>query len=156
MFSGLAILRKHPGVRGVLFDVPHVARRAEADLAGTDIADRWRIVGGDFFGAVPAGGDAYVVSQILHDWDEARCVAILKQCRQAMPSHAKLLVAELMLPEGDAPFFGKWLDLHMLVLAGGRERTAVEYEELLHAAGFAVTRVVTTPIGASVVEAVPV
>jgi hypothetical protein len=120
------------------------------------VADRCTVVGGDFFAAVPTGGDAYVLSQILHDWDDERCVEILGQCRRAMPDHGKLLIVELLLPEGDKPFFGKWLDLHMLVLLGGRERTAAEYDALFRAAGFKLARIVPTPPGPSVVEAVPV
>ena len=105
---------------------------------------------------MPAGGDAYILAQILHDWDDDRCVAILEQCRRAIPDHGKLLVVELVLPQGDEPSFGKWLDLHMLVMTGGRERTAPEYDALLRAAGFALTRVVPTAAGASIVEASPI
>ena len=151
-----AILRSNPGTRGILFDLPHVIARAEEQLVAAGVADRCTFVGGDFFAAVPTGGDAYVLSQILHDWDDKRCVAILGQCRRAMPDHGKLLVVELVLPEGDEPFLGKWLDLHMLVLLGSRERTAAEYDTLFRAAGFKLARVVPTPPGPSVVEAVPV
>jgi hypothetical protein len=105
---------------------------------------------------VPAGGDAYVLAQIVHDWDDDRSLAILTQCRRAMPDHAKLLVIEQVLPQGDEPAFGRWLDLHMLVMTGGRERTTPEYDALLRAAGFALTRVVPTPAGASIVEAAPI
>jgi hypothetical protein len=151
-----AILRRNPGARGILFDQPHVVASAEEHLATSGVADRCTAVGGDFFAAVPAGGDAYVLAQILHDWDDERCVAILGQCRRAMPNHGKLLVVELVLPPGDEAFFGKWLDLHMLVLLGGRERTAAEYDALFRGAGFELARVVPTPPGPSVVEAVPV
>ena len=139
-----------------MFDLPYVVASAEGQLEATGVADRCTFVGGDFFAAVPAGGDAYVLSQILHDWDDEHCVAILERCRQAMPDHCKLLVVELVLPEGDEPSFGKWLDLHMLVLLGSRERTATEYDALFRAAGFELTRVVPTPPGPGVVEAVPV
>jgi hypothetical protein len=151
-----AVLRSNPGTRGVLFEQPHVVASVEEQLVSAGVADRCTFVGGDFFVAVPGGGDAYVLSQILHDWDDERCVAILAQCRRAMPDHAKLLVVELVLPEGDEPFLGKWLDLHMLVLLGSRERTASEYDALFRAAGFKLVRVVPTPPGPSVVEAVPV
>jgi SAM-dependent methyltransferase len=151
-----AILQRNSGTRGILFDLPHVVASAEEQLAATEVADRCTFVGGDFFAGVPAGGDAYVLSQILHDWDDERCVAILGQCRRAIPDHGKLLVVEFVLPEGDEPFLGKWLDLHMLVLLGGRERTAGEYDTLFRAAGFKLARVVPTPPGPSVVEAVPV
>ena len=151
-----AILQNNSGMRGILFDLPHVVASAEEQLAATEVADRCTFVGGDFFAEVPAGGDAYVLSQILHDWDDERCVAILGNCRQVIPDHGKLLVVELVLPPGDEPFLGKWLDLHMLVLLGGRERTAAEYNTLFRAAGFELARVVPTPPGPSVVEAVPV
>ena len=151
-----AILRSNPTARGILFDQPHVVAGAEEHLASAGVADRCATVGGDFFIEVPAGGDAYVLSQILHDWDDERCVAILRHCRRAMPDHGRLLVVELVLPPGEEPFFGKWLDLHMLVVASGRERTAAEYGTLFRAAGFELARVVPTPAGPSVVEAVPV
>ncbi|HEX2052594.1 MAG TPA: methyltransferase, partial [Actinomycetota bacterium] len=110
----------------------------------------------DFFAEVPSGGDAYVLAQILHDWNDERCVEILNKCRRAIRDDGKLLVVELVLPEGQEPFFGKWLDLHMLVLLGARERTAAEYNALFHAAGFELTKVYATPAGPSLVEAVPV
>lgn len=151
-----AILRRHQQTRGILFDLPHVVADAEGPLAKAGVADRCTRIGGDFFAAVPAGGDAYVLAQILHDWDDERGVAILKQCRRAMPPHAKLLVVELVLPPGQEAFFGKWLDLHMLVVTGGRERTAAEYEALFRPAGLAVASVIPTTPGPSIVEAVPI
>ena len=99
----------------------------------------------------------YILASILHDFDDERCTAILKRCRQAMPDHGKPLVVELVLPPGEEPFFGKWLDLHMLVLTpGGRERTAAEYETLFKTAEFALAQIVPTPVGQSIMEAVPV
>ena len=151
-----AILRSNPEARGILFDQPHVVAAAQEQLALAGVAERCTTVGGDFFVEIPAGADAYLLAQILHDWDDERSVAILQQCRRAMPAHGKLLVIELVLPRGEEPFFGKWLDLHMLVLLGARERTAAEYGALFRAAGFELARVVPTPAGPSVVEAVPV
>src|SRR5262249_39722037 len=116
---------------------------------------RCACVGGDFFAQIPEGADAYVLAQILHDWDDERCVAILRQVRRAMPSHGKLLIVELVLPEGNEPFFGKWLDLHMLVVVGGRERTVAEYARLFRSAGLELSRAVSTHAEQSVVEAVP-
>ena len=150
-----AILRSNPTARGILFDQPHVVAGAEDLLTAAGVADRCTRVGGDFFALVPPGGDAYVLAQIVHDWDDEHSVAILTQCRHAMPPHGKLLLVELVVPAGEEPFLGKWLDLHMLVMANGRERTAAEYEVLVRRAGFALTRVVPTPAGPSVVEAVP-
>ena len=97
-----------------------------------------------------------MLASILHDRDDERSVAILRQCRRAMPARGKLLVIELVLPPGEEPFFGKWMDLHMLVLVGARERTATEYDSLFRAAGFALARVVPTAAEQSIVEAVPV
>ena len=151
-----AILRSNPTTRGILFDQPHVVAAAGPQLMAAEVSERCTTVGGDFFVAVPGSGDAYVLAQILHDWDDERCIAILRQCRRAMPARAKLLVIELVLPSGEEPFFGKWLDLHMLVLLGARERTAAEYNALFRTAGFALSRVVPTAAGASIVEAIPV
>ena len=150
-----AILRANPDAHGVLFDQPHVAADAGEHLAQAGVADRCTAVGGDFFVEVPAQGDAYLLAQILHDWDDERSVEILKQCRRAIPPHGKLLVIELVLPEGEEPFFGKWLDLHMLVLLGARERTAAEYAALFDASGFTLERVVPTSAGPSIVQAAP-
>lgn len=151
-----AVLQRHPGIRGVLFDRPQVVEAATDQLQAAGVVDRCTLVGGDFFSEVPSGGDAYVLSQILHDWDDERCIEILKQCRRAIRPDGRLLVIELVLPEGQEPFFGKWLDLHMLVLLGARERTAVEYNALFHEAGFDLAKVAAMPAGPSVVEAVPV
>ena len=151
-----AILRNNQAARGVLFDQPHVASAATERLASAGMADRCKVLGGDFFVEVPSGGDAYVLAQILHDWNDERSIAILRNCRRAIAAHGKLLVIELVLPEGEEPFFGKWLDLHMLVMLGARERSAGQYSALFDAAGFELSGVTATRVGASVVEAVPI
>ena len=151
-----AILRGYPNAHGILFDLPHVVASARDHLEAAGIQSRCRIIGGDFFKEVPPEGDAYLLAQILHDWDDERCIAILVQCRRVMSDEGRLLVVELVLPEGNDPFFGKWLDMHMLVMASGRERTLDQYRKLLQMGGFEVTRVVPTPAGSSVVEARPV
>jgi len=150
------ILRKYPAAQGTLFDRPHVVKTAKDHLAKAGVDDRCTIVGGDFFTSVPSGGDTYMLSYVLHDWDDERCVAILARCRQAMATTGALLVIEMVLPEGNEPSFSKWLDLHMLVMSSGRERTAEQYRMLLQAGGFDVTRVIPTPAGSSIVEARPV
>ena len=152
----VALLKRYPTAQGILFDVPHVVEGAKPFLVAAGVADRCARVGGDFFAEIPAGADAYVLAQILHDWDDERSVAILRQVRRAMPDHGKLLVVELVLPEGNEPSFGKWLDLHMMVLLSGRERTAGQYEALFRAAGFELTRTVPTDSGQTIVEAIPV
>ena len=149
------VVQAHPGMRGVLLEMPHVAAQARPRLAAAGLGDRCTVVEGDFFAAVPPGGDAYVLSHVIHDWDEARCQAILTNCRRAMGGRGRLLLVEAVLPPGDAPHPGKMLDLVMLTLTGGRERSEAEYATLLAAAGFTLTRVVPTASQASVVEAVP-
>jgi hypothetical protein len=104
---------------------------------------------------VPAGGDAYMMKHIIHDWDDARATTILKNCHRAMSGKGKLLLAEMVMPPGNEPNFGKWLDVGMLIFTGGCERTEGEYRELLAGAGFRLTRIVPTPSPVSVIEAVP-
>jgi hypothetical protein len=150
------VLGRHPKLRGILFDLPHVVRDAPTFLAARGVADRVEIQPGSFFDSVPAGGDAYILSHIIHDWSEEQCQTILGNCRRAMGPNARLLIVEMVLPEGDTPHFGKILDMTMLVLPGGQERTAPEYSELLGKAGFRMSRVVPTESAVSVVEALPV
>jgi SAM-dependent methyltransferase len=151
-----SILHAHPVARGVLFDQPHVIAGASELLRAAGLDGRCELVGGDFFVEVPRNGDAYILSQIVHDWNDDRSVAILKTCRRAIAPTGRLLLVEMVIATGNNPDFGKFLDLHMLALVGGRERTQSEYRDLLAEAGFQVTRVVPTAAGASIVEAVPV
>jgi hypothetical protein len=116
------ILTRYAGPRGVLFDLPHVAAKAPALLKAKGVNDRVTIEAGDFFKSVPTGGDAYVLSHIIHDWDEDQCLAILRHIRKAMNAGGRLLIAEMVLPAGDAPHPGKMLDIAMLVWPGGQER----------------------------------
>jgi hypothetical protein len=131
-----AVLARVPGARGVTFDLPHVAARARETLQKAGVADRGETVGGDFFQAVPEGGDAYLLKMILHDWDDARAIAILANVRKAIRPGGSLLVVEVVVdgPNEGAP--AKLLDVNMLVMTGGRERTRAEYAELFRAAGF--------------------
>jgi len=152
----LKLLARYPHLRGILFDQPHVAEAAKARIQAAGLGGRCLAEGGDFFVSVPSGGDAYILSLLLHDWDEERSVTILKNIRRGIAPNGRLLVVELVLPEGEAPFFGKWLDLHMAVLLGARERTANEFRELFAASGFKLQRIVPTSTGMSIVEAVPV
>jgi hypothetical protein len=151
-----AVLARHSEPKGILFDMPHVVCDAPDLLRHRGVAERVSIQSGDFFEGVPEGGDAYLLSHIIHDWDEGRCVTILDSCRKAMPPHGRLLLIEMVLPEGDLPHPGKMLDMVMLVLPGGQERTEGEYAALLGKAGFRLTRVVPTASAVSIVEAVPV
>ncbi len=149
------ILERYPAARGILIDLPHVVTDAPAVLAARGVADRVTIEGGRFFERVPEGGDAYILSHIIHDWNEELCQTILTNCRRAMKPTSKLLLVEMVLPPGDAPHPGKMLDIMMLVGPGGQERTEAEYVPLLAKAGLRLTRVVPTTTAVSVVEAVP-
>jgi hypothetical protein len=148
------ILRAHPEMHGVLLDLPHVIAGARPLLESAGLNGRCETVGQDFFACVPEGADAYILAQILHDWDDERCHSILVNCRQAMRPHAKILVVEQVLAPANEPSFGKWLDLHMLVLVTGRERTETEYAALFEKAGLELTRVIPTASGACIVEGV--
>ncbi len=147
------ILKRHPQPRGILFDRPHVVTEAPALLRGHGVEDRVVIEHGNFFERVPAGGDAYILSHIIHDWNEEQCLTILGNCRKGMKPGARLLIVEFVLPEGDTPHFGKVVDMVMLTVPGGEERTAAEYGTLLAAAGLKMTRVVPTASDVSIVEA---
>ncbi len=148
-----ALLGRHPGMRGVLFDLPDVVARARKGVASHGVSDRMRFVGGDFFDSVPANGNAYLMRHVIHDWDDGEAVSILRNCREAMEPDGRVLVVETVIPSGNGPCFGKWLDLMMLVV-GGRERTREQYERLFSAAGLRLTRVVPTAHEVSVIEGV--
>jgi hypothetical protein len=150
-----AILSSHPGPRGVLFDMPHVVTEAPPLLKAHGVDDRVTIEAGSFFDTVPAGGDCYLLSHIIHDWNEGKCLTILGHCRKAIKPGGRLLIIEMVLPAGDTPHPGKVLDMVMLVFPGGQERTEAEYGALLDKAGFRLSRVVPTASAVSVVEAVP-
>lgn len=150
-----AILSRHAGPRGVLFDRPHVVGDAPALLKAAGMDGRVAIEAGDFFETVPAGGDAYLLSHIVHDWTEEKCLTILGHCRQVIKPDGRLLIIEMVLPAGDTPHPGKILDIVMLVFPGGQERTESEYASLLGKAGFRLNRVVPTASAVSIVEAVP-
>jgi O-methyltransferase domain/Dimerisation domain len=151
-----AILRATPALRGVLIDRPEAVTRARARLADAGLADRCECVVGDFFEAVPPGADAYLLSRVIHDWDDAEAQRILTTCRDAMPVDARLLLVEAILPERaqDGPEAVR-MDVHMLMLFSARERTQAQYARLLAEAGFELARAVATgsPAGLSVLEA---
>jgi len=145
----VSILDASPSSKGILFDKPHL--RAES-LSH----DRMEAISGDFFESVPAGGDAYLLRFILHDWADAEAAVILGSLRRAMKPTARLIVVENVIPEGASFHFGKWTDLQMLVCIGGRERTEMEYRALLTAAGFDLQEVVATSSPLSLLVARPV
>ena len=151
-----AILHAAPALHGVLVDRPEAVARTEARLAAAGLEGRAECVAGDFFAAVPPGADAYLLSRVLHDWDDADARRILATCRAAMPAGARLLVVDAIVPERahDGPEAVR-MDLHMLILFGARERTEAQFGALLAGAGFDLRRVVATgsPAGLSILEA---
>lgn len=151
-----AILRAHPGARGVLAELPEVLARSAKHLAAAGVADRVDLVACDFFDAVPSGADAYVLVRVLHDWGDDDAARILRRVREATGPAGRLLVVDAVVgaPNEDPPT--AFLDLMMLVSAGGRERTGPEWRELLAAAGFRLAGIVPAGPGRSVIEAVPV
>lgn len=150
------ILKAFPTVRGVVYDAPHVVEGAKGPIRAAGLADRCRTEGGDFFQAVPAGGDAYLMKHIIHDWPDDRATTILKNCRKAVNPGGKLLLVEIVIKPGNEPDLGKVLDLEMLVLPSGRERTEAEYARLFAGAGWKLTRVVPTKSAMQVIEGEPV
>lgn len=150
------ILSRYPGPRGLVFDQPHVVADAAALLAGRGMSDRIATQAGDFFASVPKGFDAYILSHVIHDWDDNQAGQILKNCRKAIQPDGKLLILEWVLPEGDSPHVAKVVDINMMMLMGGEERTGKQYGRLLDKAGLRMTRIITTGCECSIVEAVPV
>lgn len=150
-----AILTRHPHLRGVLFDQPLVIAGAGAVLQAAGVAERCDVVGGDFFAAVPEGGDTYVLKSVLHDWEDEPATAILRACRRAIAPDGRLLLVERVLepPNEGAP--AKLSDLNMLVAPGGRERTEEEYAALLAGAGFRLTAVLPAGGVVQLIEGVP-
>lgn len=151
-----AILSANPHLQGVLFDRPTVVAGVGEELSGAGIIDRCTVVSGSFFDSVPEGGDAYLLSNVLHDWDDDQAVEILRTCRAAMAPAARLLIAETVLPQGAASSAGKLIDVGMLIMtAGGRQRTEADYRVLLDRAGLRLTRIVPSSGMVSLVEAFP-
>ncbi|HEY6442808.1 MAG TPA: methyltransferase [Candidatus Acidoferrales bacterium] len=149
-----AILQKHPGLRGMVFDLPHVVEGAKPRIESLGLASRCEIASGDFFKTVPRA-DSYVLKSIIHDWDDTRAITILKNCAAAMRGNSgKIILLEFVIDPGNEPSLGKWIDLEMLTMAGGRERTEAEYAELFAKAGLRLARVVRTAASQWVIEAV--
>ena len=147
------ILRRHRKLRGVLYDQPQVVAGAGARGFLTGLEDRCEVGGGDFFSSVPSGADAYMMKYIIHDWDDERCVRILSHCRDAMAPGGRVLVVENVIEPGNRPSWGKLLDVNMQVILTGKERTKVEFRNLLARAGLSLRRVVPTASPISIVEA---
>ena len=149
-----SILEKYPQMSGVLFDAPSVIEGANDVIEAHDVGGRCETVGGDFFASVPAGGDAYIMKHIIHDWEDERALIILQNCHRAMTEGGRLLVVEMVLPEGNTPSLGKFMDLQMLLFLHSYERTEAEYSSLYQRAGFKLTSIVPTLSPYSVIEGV--
>ena len=148
------ILSATPNLRGVLYDLPSVVAGADT-LRASDMAERCEVQSGSFFEAVPQGADGYLLKRIIHDWDDEASLKILRNCRRAIHPEGTLLIVERVLKPPNEPDFGKFMDLHMLLLLGGRERSEPEFSALLREARFSLTRVIPTPGPHSIVESKP-
>jgi O-methyltransferase domain/Dimerisation domain len=149
-----SILKAYPQMKGILFDVPSVIEQAGARLEAQGVAARCETATGDFFKAVPGGGDAYIMKHIIHDWDDKRALQILGNCQRVMRADDKLLLVEMVVAARNEPSPAKFIDLEMLLFTGGCERTEEEYRELLDRAGFRLTRITPTASPYSIIESV--
>jgi hypothetical protein len=157
----MPVLERHPTMRATIFDLPHVADAARSQIAAAGLSGRCQAVGGDAFVAVPAGADAYVLKGVIHDWEDKEAVAILRTCRAAMSNASKLILIERILPEqidaNDALTRAKFIhDINMMVNPGGRERTEVEFRNLLSQAALRMTNVLAMPGPLAVMEVDPI
>jgi SAM-dependent methyltransferase len=154
----IGILKANPNLHGTVLDLPHAAEKARAKIGEARLQSRCEAIGGDFFKEVPAGADAYVIKHVIHDWNDDRATAILRNIHRAMPPHGKLLIAEGVYPPRiDNSDMGRGAaanDVNMLVSTGGRQRSEAEFRSLQDAAGFKLTRIIPTPARLSIVEGV--
>jgi hypothetical protein len=152
-----SILQKYPAMRGILMDIDHVIAGAHAKIAAMNLQDRCEAVAGDFFKAVPPGGDAYIMKHIIHDWDDERASVILRNIRTALDGKpkGKVILLEAIIQPGSGPDLMKLMDLEMLMMPGGRERTAEEFRALFTRSGFELTRIIKNQSFVNVIEAVP-
>lgn len=149
------ILGVNPEIRGTIFDLEPAITKAKQRLDGETVGGRCSAVAGDFFDSIPEGADAYFLCGVIHDWSDECAVTILRNCRKAMAQNGRVLLVEMVVPDGDASCFSKLLDVNMLVMTEGRERTRAEFSALLDAAGYKITKIVPTLAPQSVIEAVP-
>lgn len=148
-----SVLRVHSSLKGVLFERPEVATTARACIEERGLSSRCEVVEGNFFDSVPAGVDAYLLKWIIHDWDDVKAASILGHCARQLRPRGRVLLFETVIVENGAPDFGKLADLNMLVMTGGKERTASEYSQLLASAGLRLRRILPTESMMSIIEA---
>ncbi len=155
----IGILKTYPNLRGTVFDLPGPAESASGELAAAGLASRCEAVGGDFFEELPAGADVYMLKHVIHDWDDSKAIAILRNCHRAMGEGGKLLIVEGVYPlRIDQSLDSRGAaanDVNMLVSTGGRQRSEAEFRALYEAAGFKLTKIVPTAARVSVIEGVP-
>lgn len=149
-----SILKAYPSMKGVLSDLEHVLAGAKPKIEAMGLADRCRTEVIDFFKAVPSGGDAYIMKHIIHDWDDDRAATILKNIRKAMNPGGRVILLDSVLPPANEPDFSKLIDIEMMLLPGGRERSEEEFRSLFDRAGFRLTRIVPTKSPLAVIEGV--
>ncbi|TYB67261.1 hydroxyneurosporene methyltransferase [Nonomuraea sp. PA05] len=148
------VLHANPQMRGVLFDLEYVTGHARQTLAAEGLADRVRVVSGDMFAEVPAGGDVYLLASVLHNWDDDDAVRVLRNVREAMNHDGRVLILEVVLPDSEEPHLGKDIDMRMLaIFNGGTERSREEYAAVLDHAGLVISDVVELGAGANLIEA---
>lgn len=150
----LAVLERYPKLQGMLYDLPHVVERAKSHIKSHAAGARCEAIGGSFFERVPEGADAYLMRHIIHDWNDEKAGLILRNCASAMRDEARLLLVESVIPPGNELCWPKFLDLNMLAIPGGQERTEAEYRRLLESSGLRLTRIQPTGGGIDVIEGV--
>lgn len=148
-----AVLQANPAARGILFDLPHVIDTAGDVIATAGLSERCELVSGDFFEAVPSGADLHILKQIVHDWNDEQATRLLRNCHQALAPGGKLLLVEMVIPPDNRPSPAQAMDLNMLVVLGGQERTGEQFTGLCDAAGFRLERIIATHSPFSVIEA---
>lgn len=151
----LATLKKYPLLRGIVYDMAGTADRARENIKGQGMLARCSALGGNFFEQVPAGGDAYIMRHIIHDWTDEQSITILSNIRRVLKPDGRVLLVEAVIPPGNDPSWSKFLDLNMLLIPGGKERTEAEFRDLFEKSGFQMSRIVPTKTEVSIIEAKP-
>ncbi len=146
------VLELNPGMTGIVFDLPKTVESANQGLSDNQ---RCSYIAGNFFESVPGGADAYMLCGVLHDWDDERAITVLRNCRRATKKSARILIVDMVVPDTNSASFSKLLDLNMMVMTGGRERTKAEWCVLLDAADYRLVRIIPTMAPQSVIEATP-
>jgi len=149
------ILQVNPEMAGAVLDMPGTFEAVTQELNGDGSGGRCSYIAGNFFDSVPGGADAYLMCNVIHDWDDTQAIAILRNCRRAMTGNSRLLLVDMVVPDNDTACFSKLLDLNMLVMNGGRERTKAEFCRLLEISGYRLTKVVPTMAPQCVIEGIP-